>query len=135
MEIERKWLVKNLPDLSNLMLVKWERYFLFINDKIEIRIQKKGDKYELERKSVLSKLSREEVKFEITKDEYDTLEKYCSKSIIRAEVHFTSEEEAEAFKPLDWFGKEITDSPLGRDKTIINLSEGEFTKLMDTYIN
>ena len=30
MEIERKWFVKTLPDLSGLTPVSYERYFLFI---------------------------------------------------------------------------------------------------------
>jgi hypothetical protein len=59
-EIERKWFIKKLPDLQGLKSISYERYFLFIGDAVEVRIQKKGDKFEFERKSQISKLTREE---------------------------------------------------------------------------
>lgn len=156
MEIERKWLVKNLPDLAGLTPITYERYFLYIGNNIEIRIQRKGDRYQFERKSQVGKLSREEQVFDITEGEFNTLKRQSLKAIlrdsyliqeypqitlkiykgdyeglIRAEVEFESEEEAEKFVPLDWFGKEITETPLGRDKLLISLSDDEFKKLMN----
>lgn len=157
MEIERKWFIKNLPDLNHIQPVSFERYFLFIGDKIEIRIQKKGNIYEFERKVEINQLSRKEEVFEITKEEYDELKKFASKSIvrdsylfqenpeisikvykgiheglIRAEVEFPNEEDAKSFTPLSWFGDEITNSPVGRDKSLITLSLEEFSKIIVT---
>lgn len=156
MEIERKWLVKRLPDLSGLSPISYERNFLYIGDEVEIRIQRKGDKYQFERKSQVGKLSREEQVFDITEEEFNALKKQSLKAIlrdsyilqkspqitikiykgvheglIRAEVEFESEIEAEKFVPLDWFGEEITETPLGRDKLLISLSDDEFKKLMN----
>lgn len=158
MEIERKWFVKTLPDLSGLTPVSYERYFLFIGDTVEVRIQKKGNKFEFERKSQISKLTREEQKFEITEEEYETFKLFSNKSLIRdsyiyqkdpeisikvykgdheglvrAEVEFESEDEAQRFIPLDWFGKEITESPIGRDKSLISLSNEEFNQIISEY--
>jgi CYTH domain-containing protein len=155
MEIERKWLVKQLPKLKGKSSVMYERYFLYIGEKTEIRIQKKGSKYEFERKSEVSDLARAEQKFEITEDEFRILKKDCEKSIkresyflsedpeislkiyhgkyeglIRAEVEFASENAAKSFEPLGWFGKEITHTPLGRDKLLIKLNKEEFEKLL-----
>jgi CYTH domain-containing protein len=158
MEIERKWLVKNLPNLENLPAIKYERHFLFVGEKIEIRIQKKGEAYEFERKVELNELSRESQKFKITKEEFDVLKVFCTKSLIResyllqnnpeisikiykedyeglirAEVEFDNENDAREFKPLDWFGEEITENPLGRDKLLISLSKEDFKKMLVLY--
>jgi len=155
MEIERKWFVKKLPDLSGLTPVSYERYFLFIGDTVEVRIQKKGNIFEFERKSQVSKLTREGQKFEITEKEFETFKQYCNKSLIRdsylyqqdpeisikiykgdheglirAEVEFVSEEDAKQFIPLDWFGEEITESPIGRDKSLVSLSNEEFNQII-----
>ena len=47
-EIERKFLMKKLPDLSGKDCICYERYFLKIQPDFEERIQKKGDTYERE---------------------------------------------------------------------------------------
>lgn len=155
MEIERKWFVKKLPDLNGLTPVSYERYFLFIGEKVEVRIQKKGNKFEFERKSQISKLTREEQKFEITEEEFEFFKRFSNKSLIRdsyiyqqdpeisikvykgdhvglirAEVEFEGEEEAQQFTPPDWFGDEITESPIGRDKSLISLSKEEFNRII-----
>jgi len=155
-EIERKWLLTKLPENLDGKPMPYERHFLFSGKKAEVRIQKKGEKYEFERKYQESELSRDIQKFQITKDEYNQLEessiasieresylvkdsnisvnKYggrCS-GLIRAEIEFGSEEEASAFIPLDYFGIEITDSRLGKDKKLISLSDEEFQALLET---
>lgn len=56
---------------------------------------------------------------------------YISK--IFQEVEFSSEDEAKKYKPLDWFGEEITDSPLRKDKKLSQLSSKEFTQLLKEY--
>lgn len=152
-EIERKFLVKKLPDLSGLEPVSYERHYIYRSDGVEIRVQKKGKKYEFERKVETSALTREGQKFQITEEEFNffkslstheiirdsylvsenpeiSLKIYHGKheGLVRAEIEFESEKEAKNFKPLDWFGKEISDSPVGRDGRLIQLSEEDFKK-------
>jgi adenylate cyclase len=155
-EIERKFLVKQLPDLSSVEAVEYERHFIFTSDRLEIRVQKKGEKYEFERKVKISDLQRQGQKFEITKEEFEKFKELSIASIIRtayfldhippklsvkiyhgkyegltrAEVEFKSEEEANLFNPFDWMGMEITNAPLGKDSKLITLSEKEFRELL-----
>jgi adenylate cyclase len=157
-EIERKFLVKRLPDLSKRECINYERYFLKIEADSEERIQKKGDKYEKERKFKISDLSRKTEKQEISKEDFDVLKKTASKSIIRdsykisdipnitikiyhrnydglvrAEVEFSSEMEAKNFQPYNWMGKEITNTQLGNDSRLIKLDPKEFKDLLASF--
>jgi len=100
-------------------------------------------------------LSAKKLKYEITQTEFEQLKKQAPYWIFRksykisqepnisikvysdrfewlqrVEVEFNSEEQAYSFVIPDWFGEEITDSPLGRDSQLINLSEEEFKKLI-----
>ncbi|KKQ53067.1 hypothetical protein A2865_02880 [Candidatus Woesebacteria bacterium RIFCSPHIGHO2_01_FULL_39_17] len=154
-EIERKFLVKKLPDLSGKTKQSFERYYLYRGEGIDIRIQKVNDIYEFERKSETSELGRETKKFEITKGEFAALKRsfgdvivrdsylisenpettikiYHGKfeGLVRAEVEFTSKENANKFTPPSWMGEEITDTPLGRDSRLLDLTEEEFKKLL-----
>ena len=149
-EIERKFLIKELPDLNIYEKISYERYFLFINENSEIRIQKKANKYEFERKENKNNLSSKKQKFEISEEEFEQLSKISKQVIIRnsykisdkpnitikiyewkykglkrVEVEFENEQEAKLFKPLIWFGKEITDSVLWRDSRLLKLSKFE----------
>jgi CYTH domain-containing protein len=139
--------------LTNQQPVPYERHFLFICEGVEVRIQRKSDKFEFERKVESNDLTRVGEKFEITEAEFNHFTQYAVGSIvresyilegvsikvykgkhsglIRAEVEFNSEEEASKFEPLDWFGKEITDSPLGKDKKLSQLSVDEFKQLLE----
>ena len=155
MEIERKWLVKKIPKLSNLKYFRQERYFIFIKKDIELRVQKNGRKYELERKSKVNNLTWDSIRLIITKDEFDFFKSKSFKSIVRdvyhiesvyntslkiyhcdfeglvrVEVEFLNVDEAKNYIPLKWFGKEITNSDLGHDKKLINLTEKAFLKLL-----
>lgn len=160
MEIERKWIISEIPnDLLLSSPLIYERHFLFIGNDIEIRVQKKGNKYEFERKITKSELSREINKFEITEAEYNlfsknsiasivresyqieeypeiSIKKYGGRHIglIRVEIEFENENEANLYTPLGWFGKEITEGKLGKDKELIKLSNDEFNKELIKYI-
>ena len=57
-EIERKFLVKQLPDLSGIQAIPYERFYLYADKGVELRVQQRGDEYELERKVVIGDLSR-----------------------------------------------------------------------------
>lgn len=157
LEIERKFFPKHLPDLTDMPKVSYERYFLYNADGIEIRIQKKGDGYEFERKVLVSPLSREQIKFAITKAEFLSLKTYAIAAIfrdrytiphnpeitvniyhgrfaglVRVEVEFENEQDAKRFKVHDWLGAEITHTQLVRDALLVNLSDKEFKKLLAT---
>ena len=41
--------------------------------------------------------------------------------LVRAEIEFESEEEAQTFVPYDWFGEEITNKPEGKDATLMTM--------------
>lgn len=155
MEIERKWLVKELPDLNRLPKESFERYFLFNDNKTEIRIQKRGEVYEFERKCEINALTRSDITFEISAEEFTHLKKYSGsrlirdsylfhddpeitikiyhgdyEGLIRVEVEFATEQEAKDFVPFSWFGKEITETMLGRDKKLVTLTPERFKETL-----
>lgn len=83
LEIERKFLIQKLPDLSQIKPIRYERYFISDEDKNQIRVQKKGHKYELETKQQINEQEYYKTKREITKTEFLELSAECNKSIIR----------------------------------------------------
>ncbi len=154
-EIERKFLVKILPNLENLKPIRYERYFLFRSENVEIRIQKKWEKYEFERKEKQDNLEAHKQKFEITREEFERLKSFSNEAIIReahlisqnpeislkiyhwkfegfkrVEIEFLSKQEALDFVPYDWFGEEITDSPCWKDSKLLDLSDEEIKNLI-----
>jgi CYTH domain-containing protein len=157
-EIERKFLIKKIPDLKKIKPVIYNRHFIFKDKKTEIRIQKRGTRYELERKEKLDNISFNKVKIKISKKEFDTFKKisldqikrksYLIKNnpnitikiyqgkhspLKRVEVEFKSKKEANNFKVPSWFGKEITGSPLAKDSKLSNLSSEKIKKLLTIY--
>ena len=147
--------VASYYDLSGKEKILYERYFLKITPDYEERVQKRGEKYELEKKFKKSDLSRQTEKKEISKTDFEQLKKSASKSIIRegyqisekpnisikiyhgdheglmrAEIEFPSETEANKFQPLNWMGKEITNTPLGKDSELIQLTKKQLTDLL-----
>ncbi len=153
MEIERKFLVKELPDLSGLHRIRFERYYLSISDTIEERIQKTNKGYSYEKKVAIDNLSRSTEKKEISEGEFEKLKSSSSSAIIRdsyalstnvsikiyrgtyeglvrVEVEFSSKDEADSYIPETWMGHEITNSPLGRDSRLLKLDADTFSKLI-----
>lgn len=154
-EIERKFLISKMPDLSNFEPVTYERYYIYRNDNIEMRVQKKGTQYEIERKEMINTLKAIKTKMVISKPEFETLKKLGTEAIIREgyfissnpdvsikiyhgrheglnkiEVEFKSEEEAKAFQIPDWYGEEITDSIVSRDSKLLDLTEEEIKNFL-----
>jgi adenylate cyclase len=154
-EIERKFFVKNMPDLSGIIPISYERYFLKRESGEEIRISKIGESYVYEEKSEVSSLERTREKREISKEEFEELKKNSSEAIIRekyvissdpniaiqiyhgkfeglirAEVEFDSEEEAKMFSSLPWMGEEMTGLPIARDAKLLDLTDLEFKKYL-----
>ncbi|EKD24378.1 MAG: adenylate cyclase [uncultured bacterium] len=154
-EIERKFFVKEMTDLSGAQPLHYERYFLDRGNGKEVRISKINDSYIYEEKSELSELERTRDKKEITKEEFYKLKENASEGLIRdrysfssnpdiviqvyhgrfeglvcAEVEFDSAEAANAFSPLSWMGREMTGLPIARDARLIELSSEEFKKYL-----
>ncbi len=133
MEIERKFLIKELPDsLSQYESKKIEQAYLCT--KPVVRIRKENDSYYLTYKGS-GMMSREEYNLPLDSESYSHLlskadgniitktryfipyETYTIeldvfegifKGMILAEVEFDSEDEANSFTPPWWFGEDVT---------------------------
>lgn len=132
MEIERKFLVKELPDLSKYEYVDIEQGYLSTSP--VVRIRKKNDKYILTYKGS-GLMAREEIEAALSKEAYEHLlekidgypitkrrymipfERYTieldifeghMKDLIMAEVEFESVEAADVFVAPEWFGEDVT---------------------------
>ena len=133
MEIERKFLIKELPDLSKYEYVDIQQGYLNVSP--VVRIRKKNDKYIITYKGS-GLLAREEIEAELTQVAYEhllekidghpiTKRRYIipldpytieldifsghMEGLIMAEVEFPSLEEADAFTPPSWFGDDVTE--------------------------
>ena len=133
MEIERKYLIKTLPEnLEQYPLRVLEQGYLCTTP--VVRIRKDNDKYELTYKSG-GLMARQEYNLPLTADAYEHLRLKVDGRIISkkrymlplreytieldifegdlaplmlAEVEFPSIEEANAFEPPEWFGEDVT---------------------------
>ena len=147
MEIERKFTIKELPELSKYSFHVMEQGYL--NTDTVVRVRKEDDTYYLTYKGK-GLLVREEYNLPLNEDAYYHLveksdgiiirkkrylipyEKYTIEldvfgepyeNLVIAEVEFESEEEANAFCPPEWFGEDVT---LDRRYHNSNLSKGLF---------
>ena len=137
MEIERKFLVKMLPDnLESYSVRHLEQGYLCTAP--VVRIRRDNDKYELTYKGK-GCIIREEHNLPLTKEAYEHLRKKVDGRLIvkkrymipyqdhtieldifegdltplvLAEVEFSSEEEATTFVAPDWFAEDVTFSQL-----------------------
>lgn len=136
MEIERKFLVRELPEqLERFPKRRIEQAYL-CTDPV-LRVRRKDSRYILTYKGA-GLLEREEHEFplteaayrhllekadgsRITKDRYELplgdhiveLDVFAPPfaPLVLAEVEFSSVAEASAFQPPDWFGEEVTEDP------------------------
>lgn len=140
MEIERKFLIKEIPDLKDVKSVKIKQGYFSINP--ERRVRKMGDKYYITEKGE-GEMVREEKEWEIEekealplfeKSKTFVIEKTryylpCGDYLIEldiyegrhsglivAEVEFKSEKDALDFVPPSWLGEDIT-----KDKSYKNM--------------
>ena len=138
LEIERKFLVKELPiNIESLLHSDITQGYLTIKGKgSTMRIRKNGEKYYQTIKGAGNKV-RTEVEIEITQKQFEKLwpltkEKRIQKTryeipfgnftieldiyrgslarFLSAEVEFDTEKESNDFVAPDWFGKEITEN-------------------------
>lgn len=158
-EIERKFMVKEIPaKYLNQTPMEYERYYIYVGVDIELRVQKKGNKYEMERKVKSGELSRDTLKIPITEGEFTALSKNITKALlrrsyllensnfstkeyagdyhglIRAEFEFNNEKEAKNFISPEWCGNEITASKLGKDSKLIKLTPAEFKEELSKHL-
>ena len=143
MEIERKFLISKLPEnLSDYPFHQIEQGYLTTNP--VVRIRRQDDDYILTYKGN-GMMAREEYNLPLTAEAYAHLrEKADGKLITKrrylipfgkytieldlfsspkpdlmlAEVEFSSEEEALAFKAPDWFGEDVTSSSEYHNSTL-----------------
>ena len=147
MEIERKFTVRELPDLSKYDFHIMEQGYL--NTDPVVRVRKEDETYYLTYKGK-GLLAREEYNLPLNREAYYHLveksdgiiirkkrylipfEKYTIEldvfeapyeNLIIAEVEFDSEEEATNFKPPEWFSEDVT---MDRRYHNSNLSQGLF---------
>ena len=147
MEIERKFTVKELPDLSGYAFHIMEQGYL--NTDPVVRVRKEDDTYYLTYKGK-GLLAREEYNLPLNEEAYYHLveksdgiiirkkrylipyEKYTIEldvfeepyeKLVIAEVEFDSEEEAVNFQPPIWFDEDVT---MDRKYHNSNLSQGLF---------
>lgn len=145
-----------MPDLSNLKSVIYERYYIYRDAVVEMRVQKKGERYEIERKQKINELKSEKLKMEISESEFEALKKFGGEIITRegffissnpnvsikiyhgkyeglkkVEVEFDSELEANNFQIPDWYGQEITNSIVSKDSKLLDLNREQFRDFIE----
>lgn len=148
MEIERKFLVRRLPEgLERYSRQRIEQAYLCTEP--VVRVRRSNDDYYLTYKGA-GLLAREEYNLPLTAESYDHLLAKADGSriakdryripwethtveldvfdppfapLVLAEVEFATEAEAAAFRPPDWFGAEVTYDPAYSNS---NLSKKRF---------
>lgn len=139
-EYERKFLCKHIPNLNHIKPVIYERYFTYIGEDGQVRIQKRGKKCEIE-----SYFGKYKKKILITEEAFNELTKDCNNVIKRenysisdnikiklykgnyeglviVDVQFSNAEQFYNYIKPNWLGAEITSTELGKDGNIIQLS-------------
>jgi adenylate cyclase len=134
MEVERKFLVRDPPDLDGTDSDEIEQGYLAIGAEGEVRLRRKGEALLLTAKRGAG-LSREEAEVELPADAFERLWPLTEgrrlqkrrhvipleeltveldvyegelKGLVVAEIEFDSEAEAEEFEPPEWLGEEVT---------------------------
>lgn len=134
MEIERKYLLTELPDLKEYQSHKIEQAYLCTNP--VVRVRREDESYYMTYKGG-GMLAREEYNLPLTKDSYEHLKQKADGNVISktrylvplekeglmaevdvfeapfsplvlVEVEFETEEQANAFVPPAWFGEDVT---------------------------
>lgn len=144
-EVERKWLVTALPELTGLKGEEIvQSYIAVTSDGTEVRIRQKGDTYFQTIKGD-GGLVRSESEIQLTKAQYDNLWQATAgrrlektryeivlegatieldvykgdlAGLIIAEVEFSSVRESENFPQPTWFGREVTEDARYKNKNL-----------------
>jgi CYTH domain-containing protein len=134
MEVERKFLVPEPPDLEGTESDEIEQGYLAVGADGEVRLRRKGAKLLLTAKRGFG-IARDEAEVELDRDAFERLWPLTEgrrlhkrrhvlphgdveieldvydgdlDGLVVAEVEFDSEEEARAFRPPGWIGDEVT---------------------------
>jgi CYTH domain-containing protein len=134
MEVERKFRLREPPDLSGADSDPIEQGYLAVGAEGEVRLRRKGERTLLTVKRGAG-LSRGEVEVEVTPEQFEALWPLTEGRRLRkrryvlphdelqvevdvyerelagltvAEIEFDSEEQARAFEPPAWLGDEVT---------------------------
>jgi CYTH domain-containing protein len=139
LEIERKFLVRKLPDglTSYPHTDIAQGYLVSMDDGLQVRLRKRGDKYTLAFKRGAGSV-REEREIQLTAEQFDALwpategkrlvktryeipfgdhvveiDVYHGRheGLVVAEVEFKEEETARNFQAPDWLGDDVTGDP------------------------
>lgn len=149
MEIERKYLVSHIPDNLDIYPHRTLEQAYLCTEPV-VRVRRDDSDYILTYKSK-GLMVREEYNLPLTEDAYQhllkkadgriiTKERYCIPyldkytieldlfrgdlaPLILAEVEFSTEEEANAFTPPEWFGKDVTFSSEYHNSTLSQKKE------------
>lgn len=152
-KLTKRFIIDSIDNLNLSKPIRYERYYIDDN----LRIQSKNNKYQKEildaNNNVVEKKDISINEFlelkvssysEIIRDSYlfldDTrisIKKYYGKykGLYRVEITFTSIKEQNEYIKESWMGKEITSSPLAFDKDLSKLSDNEFKKELEKYLN
>jgi CYTH domain-containing protein len=134
MEVERKFLVGDPPDLAGTDSDEIEQGYLAIGAEGEVRLRRKGEKLVITAKRGAG-ISRDEAEVELNREAFDRLWPLTEgrrlhkrrhliphgelaieldvyegelEGLRVAEVEFPTEDEARRFEPPDWLGDEVT---------------------------
>jgi adenylate cyclase len=134
MEVERKFLVAEPPDLGDTESDEIEQGYLAIGSDGEVRLRRKGEKLVLTAKRG-SGISREEAEVELDREAFERLWPLTEgrrlhkrrhliphddltieldvyegdlAGLLVGEIEFDSEDQARAFEPPGWIGEEVT---------------------------
>jgi adenylate cyclase len=134
MEVERKFLVTQPPNLDGADAEEIDQGYLAVGEDGEVRLRRKGERLLLTAKRG-GGLSREEAELELDREAFERLwpltegrrlhkrrhvlphegveievDVYAGEldGLVTAEVEFGSEESARAFEPPEWLGREVT---------------------------
>ena len=108
MEIEKKYLLKHLPDFASYEYHKIEQAYLSTNP--VVRVRKEDNNYYMTYKGS-GMLAREEYNLPLNQESYEHLKEKADGNVIgktRYMIPFESEEQANAFETPEWFGEEVT---------------------------
>jgi adenylate cyclase len=133
-EVERKFVVPERPELGGTEFDEIEQGYLAIGTEGEVRVRRKGDRLLLTAKRGAG-LSRQEAEVELDRERFDRLWALTEgrrlqkrrhvvphdglrieidvyegdlEGLVVAEIEFPSEEEANEFEPPGWLGEEVT---------------------------
>ncbi len=144
-EIERKFCVRKMPDLTACTGVEISQGYIAVDeDDTEVRLRRKDERF-YQTVKIGKGVQRTEVEVELSRAQFDTLwpltagrrvekvryemvegvwtielDVYCGrlKGLVVAEVEFETVAESSRFVPPPWFGRDVTDDDRYKNATL-----------------